>query len=99
MRVVELVTVVVTERAFLTSAFREAEEDVVVEEEEEEGGKVVDCRGGRGSEVEAVVVLGAGLGDALLRCAVSCFPVDPPPFWDDLCLTTFSSSIWVSSVP
>lgn len=37
------VVVVVTERAFLTSAFREAVEDVVVEEEEEEGGRVVDC--------------------------------------------------------
>lgn len=39
-REVEVVTVLVTERAFLTSAFREADEDVVlaVEEEEEEGG-------------------------------------------------------------
>lgn len=34
------VTVVVTERAFFSSAFREVEEDVVLEEEEE-GGKVV----------------------------------------------------------
>lgn len=90
--------VVVTERVFLRDAFREAEEDVV-EEEEEEGGKVVDCRGGRGSEVEAVVVLGGSLAGALLRCVVSCFPVDPPPFCDGLCLTTFSSSIWVSAVP
>lgn len=99
---------VVTERAFLTSAFREAEEDVVVvvvvEEEEEEGCMVVDCRGGRGSEVEAVVVavavvLEGNLDGALLRGVVSCFPVDPPPFCDDLCLTTFSSSIWVSAVP
>lgn len=93
-RVVE----VVTERAFLSNAFRQAEEDVV-EEEEEEGGKVVVCRGGRGSEVEAVVVLGGSLGAALPRCVVSCFHVDPPPFCDGLCLTTFSSSIWVSAVP
>lgn len=91
---------VVTERAFLSSAFRDAEEDVVVDEEEEEGGKAVDCRGGRVSEVETVVaVLGRALGGALLRCVVSCFPVDPPPFCDGLCLTTFSSSIWVSAVP
>lgn len=91
----------VAQRAFLNSAFREADEDVVVvEEEEEEGGRAVDCRGGRGSEVEAVVVVvGGSLGGALLRCVVSCFPVDPPPFCDDLCLTTFSSSIWVSAVP
>lgn len=41
-REVEVVTVVVTERAFLNSAFREVEEDVVLEEEEE-GGKVVAC--------------------------------------------------------
>lgn len=98
-REVEVVTVVVvvTERAFLTSAFRVAEEDVVVvEEEEEEGGKVVVLGG---SEVEAVVVLGGSLGCGLLRCVVSCFPVDPPPFCDVLCLTTFSSSIWVSAVP
>lgn len=97
-----MVTLVVTERAFLTSAFREAEEDVMVvveEEEEEGGGKVVDCCGGRGGEVEAVVVLGESLGGALFRCVVSCFPVDPPPLCDGLCLTTFSSSIWVSAVP
>lgn len=94
--------VVVTERAFLTSAFREAEEDVgvvVVGEEEEEGGTVVDCREGRGCDVEAVVVLGGSLDGALLRCVVSCVPVDPPPFCDGFCLTTFSSSIWVSAVP
>ena len=91
-----------TERAFLTSAFREAEEDVVVvvEDEEEEGGGAVDCCGGRGKEVEAVVVdLGWSLGGALLRCVVSCLPVDPPPFCVGLCLTTFSRSIWVSAVP
>lgn len=97
-REVEVVTVVVTVRVFLASAFRGAEEDVG-EEEEEEGSKVVDCLGGRGSEVEAVVVFGGSLGGALLRCVVSCFPVDPPPFCDVLCLTTFSSSIWVSAVP
>lgn len=97
-RELEVVTAVVTERVFLISAFREAEEDDV--EEEEEGGTVVDCRGGRGNEVEAVVVvLGGSLGSALLRCVVSCFPVDPPPLCDGLCLTTFSSSIWVSAVP
>lgn len=83
----------VTERAFLTSAFRETEEDVVAEEEEEEGGGAVDCREGSGSGVEAVVALGTSLGGALLRCVVSCFPADPPPFCDGLCLTTFSSSI------
>lgn len=88
-----------TERVFLTSAFREAEDVVGVEEEEEEGGKVVDCSGGGGSEVEAVVVLEGGLGGALLRCVLSCFPVDPPPFCDVLCLTTFSNSIWVSAAP
>lgn len=91
--------VVVTERAFLTSIFREAEEDVVVEEEDEEGCTVVDCCGGRGSKVEAVVVLGGILGCALPRCVVSCVPVDPPPFCDALCFTTFSSSICVSTVP
>lgn len=92
--------VVVTERPFLTSAIRDAEGGVVVDEEEEEGGKGVDCRGGRGSEVEAVVVvLGRSLGGALLHCAVSCFPVDPPPFCDGFCLTTFRSSICVSAVP
>lgn len=90
---------VATERAFLTSAFREAEEDVMVVVVEEEEGKVVDCCGGRGGEVEAVVVLGESLGGALFRCVVSCFPVDPPPLCDGFCLTTFSSSIWVSAVP
>lgn len=98
-REVEVVMVVVAERAFLTSIFREAEEDVVVEEEDEEGCTVVDCCGGRGRKVEAVVVLGRTLGCALPRCVVSCFPVDPPPFCDALCFTTFSSSIWVSAVP
>lgn len=99
-REVEMVAVVVTERAFLTSAFREAEEDVVVEEQEEEaGGKVMDCFWGKGDEVEVVVVFKGSLGGALLRCMVSCFPVDPPPFCDGLCLTTFRSSIWVSAVP
>lgn len=92
-REVEVVTVLVTERAFLTSALREADEDVVVVEEEEEGARAADCRGGRGSEVEAVVVVLGSLGGALLRCITSCFPVDPPPFCDGLCLTTFSSSI------
>lgn len=87
-----------TERAFLTSAFCEAEEDVV--EEEEEGGKFVDCCAGKGREVEAVVVvLGRSLGGALICCAASCFPVDPPPFCNVRCLTTFSSSMWVSAVP
>ena len=102
-RDVEVVTVVVTERAFLTSALREAEEGaVVVVEEEEEDGRAVGCLGGTGSEVEAVVfavLLGWSLGCALLRCVVSCFPVDPPPFCVGLCLTTFNSSICVSAVP
>lgn len=95
----------VKERAFLTGAFREVEEEAVVmgvvEEEEEEGGRAMDCPWGKGSEVEAVVavVLGCCLLGALLPCVVSCFPVDPPPFCDDLCFTTFSSSIWVSAVP
>lgn len=89
---------VVTERAFLTSAFRQAEEDVVVEEEEE-GGKAADCFWGKGDEVEAVVVFEGSLGGILLRCVVSCFPVNPPPFCDGFCLTTFRSSIWVSAVP
>lgn len=99
------VVVMVTERALLTSAFREAEEDVVVMavvEEEEEGGRAVDCLVGRGSEVEAVVmvvVLGWSLGGALLRSVGFSFPMDPPPFCDGLCLTTFNSSIWVSAVP
>lgn len=102
-RHVEVVTVVVTDRALLTSAFWEAEEDemvVLVEEEEEgEGGKVVDCCGGRGGKVEAVVVLGEGRCGGLPRCELSCFAADPPPFCAGLCLTTFSSSIWVSAVP
>lgn len=85
----------VTERAFLNSDFREAEDGVVVvEEEEEESGKVVECFEGRDSEAEAL--LG---GVALLCCVVSCFPVDPASFCDGLCLTTFSSSICVSAVP
>lgn len=91
-RAVEVVTVLVTERPFLTSAFRVAEGCVVVDEEEEDG---ADC-GGRGSEAEAV--LGRTLGGALLRCEVSGFPVDPPPFCD-FCLTTFKRSICVSAVP
>ncbi len=41
-REVEVVTVAVTERAFLNSVFREVEEDVLLEEEEE-GGIVVAC--------------------------------------------------------
>lgn len=91
---------VVTERAFLTSAFRQAEEDVVVEEqEEEEGGKAADCFGGKGDEVEAVVVFEGSLGGVLLHCVASCFPVNPPPFCDGFCFTTFRSSIWVSAVP
>lgn len=102
-RHVEVVTVVVTDRALLTSAFWEAEEDemvVLVEEEEEgEGGKAVDCCGGRGGKVEAVVVLGEGRCGALPRCELSCFAVGPPPFCAGLCLTIFSSSIWVSAVP
>lgn len=68
------------------------------EDEEEGGGIAVDCCGG-GAEVEAVVVFRAARCDALPRCVMSCFPVDPPPFCADLCLTTFSSSIWVSAVP
>ena len=87
------VETVVTERAFLTRAFREAEEDAV-EEAEDEGGSVADCRGGRGRDVEAVLVPLRSLGAAL-----SCLPEDPPPLFDDLCLPTFSSSIWVSAVP
>lgn len=98
-REVEVVMAVVAERAFLTIIFREAEEDVVVEEEDEEGCMLVDCCGGWGSKVEAVVALGGILSCALPRCVVSCFPVDPPPFCDALCFTTFSSSIWVSAVP
>lgn len=80
-------------RDFLTSAFPAAEGAVVMQgvEEEEEGG---------GSEGGAVlVVLKGGLGGALLRCAASCFPEGPSPFCDGFCLTTFSSSIWVSAVP
>ena len=92
---VEVVSEAVTERAFLTSAFRETEEDVVVGEEEE-GGKVVDCFVGRDSEVEAAVLLGDA---ALLCCVVSCFPVDPVSFCEGFCLTIFSSSICVSAVP
>lgn len=73
---------------------------VLVEEEEEGGGgKVVDCCGGRGGKVEAVVVLREGRCGALPRCELSCFVVDPPPFCAGLCLTTFSSSIWVSAAP
>lgn len=73
---------------------------MVLEEEGEEegGGKAVDCCGG-GAEVEAVVVFRAARCDALPRCVTSCFPVDPPPFCAGLCLTTFSSSIWVPAVP
>lgn len=93
----EAVTVAVTERAFLTSAFREAEGDGMVAEEEEEHGTC--CRAGGRRETETVVVLEESLAGALLRCVASCFPVDPPPFCDDLCLTNFSSSIWVSHVP
>lgn len=95
----EVVTVVVAECAFLISAFREVEEDVVVEEDEEECGGGICCRAGSGREVETVVVFEESLGGALLRCAATCFPVDPPPFCDGLCLTTFNSSIWVSAVP
>lgn len=57
--------------------------------EEEDGGRAAECRGGRGSEVEPVVVWSV----------VSRFPVDPPPLCEGLCFTTFSSSIWVSAVP
>lgn len=85
----------VTERALLTSALREVEEDVVVVvvTEEEECGVATFCPGGRGSEAEAVMVVSDGvLSGALLS-------VNPPPFCDGLCLTTFNSSIWVSAVP
>lgn len=89
----EAVTVVLTGRAFLTGAFREAEGDGVAEEEEEEHGGGTWCRAGSGRETETVVAFEESLAGALLRCVASCFPVDPPPFCDDLCLTTFSSSI------
>lgn len=66
---------------------------VVEEEEADEGGKVLGCCGGRRADVEAVMDLGGNLAGALLRCALSCFPVDPPPFCDDPCFSTFRSSI------
>lgn len=93
----------VTDRALFTGAFWKAVEDEMVtlleeEDEEEGGGKAVDCCGG-GAEVEAALLFRAARCDALPRCVLSCFPVDPPPFCAGLCLTTFSSSIWVSSVP
>lgn len=95
----EVVTVVVAECAFLISAFREVEEAVVEEEDAEEFVGCICCRAGSGREVETVVVFEESLGGALLRCAATCFPVDPPPFCDGLFLTTFNSSIWVSAVP
>lgn len=70
---------------------------LVEEEAEEDGcGKAVDCCGGPGGEVEAVVVFKEARCGALPRCVLSCFP---PPFCAGLCLTTFSSSICVSAVP
>lgn len=71
---------------------------LVEEEDEEEGsGKAVDCCvGGPGGEVEAVVAFKEARCGALPRCVLSCFP---PPFCVGFCLTTFSSSIWVSAVP
>lgn len=71
---------------------------LLVEEEDEEegGGKAVDFCGGPGGEVEAVVVFKEARCGALPRCVLSRFP---PPFCVGLCLTTFSSSIWVSAVP
>lgn len=83
MREVQLGTVLVTTRAFLTSVFRTAGEGVVlvVEEEEEDEGGVAERRvqrtGSRGNEVEPVAV---GSADGALLRVVSCFPVDPPPF-------------------
>lgn len=99
-----VVVVAVTDCALLTRPFWEAVEDEMVllledEDEEDGGAKAADCCGGPGAEVEAVVVFKAARCDALPRCVLSCFPVDPPPFCVGLCLTTFSSSIWVSAVP
>lgn len=72
----------------------------MVDEDDEEGAKFVDCCAGKGRAAEAeVVLLGISLGGALLRCVGSWFPVDPPPFCDALCLTTFSISMCVSAVP
>lgn len=87
----------VTERAFLTSAFRGVEEEEAVEGEEE--GKGACCCRGPAADVDAVWFLGGTLTAALLCGVLSCFPVDPPPFCKAPCFTTFSSSIWVSAVP
>lgn len=84
----------VTECAFLTDAFREVEEEAAGGEEE----GACCCRG-PAADVDAVLFLGGTLTAALLRCVLSCFPVDPPPFCKAPCFTTFSSSIWVSAVP
>lgn len=89
-REVEVVIEEVTTRAFLTSVFLAVEADVEVEEG---GGRAAVCSEGGGRDVEAVVVFKGSLDGALLRCVGSCFPVDPPPFCDAFCFTTFSSSI------
>lgn len=87
----------VTGCVFLTGAFRAVEEDGAVEGEE--GGKGLCCCGAPAADVDTALLLGAALAAALLRCVLSCFPVDPPPFCEDPCLTTFSRSMWVSAVP
>lgn len=92
---VEVQTLPVTEYAFLTGAFREEEEDEAVEGEED--GKVLGCCGGPAAD--ASLGLGGTFAAALLCCVISCFPVDPPPLCKEPCLSTFSSSIWVSAVP
>ena len=94
---VEVETLTVAECVFLTSVFREEQGDEAVEGEED--GKGVCCCEGPAADVDAMLVLGETLAAALLRCVLSCFSVDPPPFCKEPCLTTFSSSIWVSAVP
>lgn len=84
-------TETVSERAFLTSAFREVEEDEAAEGED--GGKPVCCCGRPAADVDAALLLGGTLAAALLHCVLSCFPVGPPPFCGAPCFTTLSSSI------
>lgn len=94
---VEVGTGTVTGCVFLTGAFRAVEEDGAVEGEE--GGKALSCCGAPAADVDAALPLGGALAAALLRCVLSCFTVDPPPFCEDPCLATFSRSMWVSAVP